>query len=532
MEHMPSMIRIALVGGGAFCAELLAKTAAGLGREGILAPFVAVADPDPEAPGVRLAAGMGLAVFRDYRDLYDPRLDIHLIILLTPEEEVLHEILKTRPPRIRILSFSVFRMFWTAIAAEERKLRQRSGEMEAILNGIEDFILVILPDRTIADANLSFLRKMGVSREEVIGRRCDEVYRRRGRPCAGPGESCPLELVVRHRRPERQVQRRSGAGGEERFTEVQVYPVWEKNGRISRFIHISRDITAWRRQEEEIMRRLEGMVEERTRQLKETTAQLLHRDKMASLGKLAAAVVHEINNPIAGILNLTLLMKRMLGEGPPAPQTIAEFQGFLGLMETETRRVSRIVSDLLAFSRQSRLEMKPLDLNRLIEKTVQLNANLLKIAGIQVEARLAPDLLPIVGSEDQLQQVLVNLISNAVQAMEPRGGGRLTLTSENGPGEGWIRVRIGDTGIGIPPENVPRIFEPFFTTRSGKGVGLGLSVAYGIVQGHGGTIAVASAVGEGTNFEIRLPRSPAAQTGERGKEAAWPPPESSSSTTS
>jgi len=225
-------------------------------------------------------------------------------------------------------------------------------------------------------------------------------------------------------------------------------------------------------------------------------------------------------------------MKRMLGEGPPSPQTIAEFQGFLGLMETETRRVSRIVSDLLAFSRQSRLEMKPLDLNRLIEKTVQLNANLLKIAGIQVEARLAPDLLPIVGSEDQLQQVLVNLISNAVQAMEPRGGGRLTLTSENGPGEGWIRVRIGDTGIGIPPENVPRIFEPFFTTRSGKGVGLGLSVAYGIVQGHGGTIAVASTVGEGTNFEIRLPRSPAAQTGERGKEAAWPPPASSSSTTS
>lgn len=532
MEPAPSVIRIALVGGGPFCAELLAKTAAGLGREGIVAPFVAVADPDPESPGMRLAAGMGLSVFGDFRDLYDPRLDIQLIIVLTPEEQVLHEILATRPPRIRILSYPVFQMFWTAIAAEERKLRQRSGEMEAILNGIEDFILVILPDRTIADANLSFLRKMGISREEVIGRRCDEVYRRRGGSCGGPGESCPLERVVRHGRHERQVQRRGLPGGEVRLYEVNVYPVWEKNGRISRFIHISRDITAWRRQEEELTRRLERMVEERTRQLQETTAQLLHRDKMASLGKLAAAVVHEINNPIAGILNLTLLMKRMLAEGPPGPGELEDFRGFLGLMETETRRVSRIVSDLLAFSRQSRLEMKPLDLNRLIEKTVQLNANLLKIAGVQVEKHLAPELFPVFGSEDQLQQVLVNLICNAAQAMEPRGGGRLTLTSENDPGGEWIRIRIEDTGVGIPAENLPRIFEPFFTTRGGKGVGLGLSVAYGIVQGHGGSITVASRVGEGTHFEIRLPRSPDGEPGAPGKEAAWPPPESSSSTTS
>jgi two-component system, NtrC family, sensor kinase len=467
-----------------------------------------VADPDPGSPGMSLAEQLGLLTFTDYHELYDPRYSIHLIIILTPDEGILRDILQTRPERIRILSYHVFQMFWKAIGNEERKLRQRTEEMETILNGIQDFILVINPDMSIVETNESFLQKMGYSRSEVVGRKCYEVYHKSESPCELANDECPLQKVIRNKRQDRQIQKREMPDGEIRYYEVSIYPIWEKSGKILRFIHISRDVTQQRQQEEEITRRLEQMVEERTRQLKETHAKLLHRDKMSSLGKLSASVVHEINNPIAGILNLVILIKRIIEETALGEKEIKQFQVYLNLMETETRRISRIVSNLLAFSRQSQLEMKRLDINRLIEKTLILNANLLKIANVHVETHLDSTLPKIVGSEDQLQQVFMNLVSNAAQAMEPKDGGRLHILSGRVPDDGRIFVQIKDTGVGIPPENIPKLFEPFFTTKRRKGVGLGLSVAYGIIQDHGGSIGVESAAGEGSTFTIKLPLRP------------------------
>jgi two-component system NtrC family sensor kinase len=235
--------------------------------------------------------------------------------------------------------------------------------METVLNGIQDFILVITPEMEIVDANDLFMSKMGFSRDEVIGRKCYEVYQKRYQPCRDEEMACPLTEVIRNKRPFRQARTRVDAEGNARHFEVNIYPIWEKDGKISKFIHISHDITDRRREEEEITRRLEQMVEERTRQLKETHEKLLHQDKMASLGKLAASVVHEINNPIAGTLNLVMLMKRIIGEGSVQQKEIEQFSRFLDLMETETRRTGRIVSNLLAFSRQSRMEFKRIDIN-------------------------------------------------------------------------------------------------------------------------------------------------------------------------
>jgi two-component system, NtrC family, sensor kinase len=302
---------------------------------------------------------------------------------------------------------------------------------------------------------------------------------------------------------------RVGLAGEVRHFEINMYPIWDKYGKISKFIEISRDITERLKEEEEITRRLEEMVEERTRQLKETHAKLLHQDKMASLGKLAASVVHEINNPIAGILNLTLLVKRILGEREASPKEMNQIHHYLGLMETETLRISRIVSNLLAFSRQSRLELTLLNPNRIIEKTLILNANLLKIHGVKVEKRLNPHIPDILGSEDQLQQAFMNFISNAAEAMEPKKGGLLIIESKHAIKDNRWSVTFRDTGIGIPQENLPKIFEPFFTTKKdGKGVGLGLSVAYGIIQEHGGSIYVQSKPGKGTTLKVSLPLRP------------------------
>jgi PAS domain S-box-containing protein len=327
----PSTINIGLVGGGEFCAEILRKTTSVYKQEEFDAPIVAVSDPDPNSPGMALARQLGLATLADYLELYDHRQAIDLIIILTPDPSIFETILATRPPHIRILSYHVFRIFWKAIGNEERKLRQRTEEMETILNGIQDFILVISPDMSIVEANESFLQKMGYSQAQVIGRKCHEVYHKIDHPCERYPGDCPLQMVIRNKRQERQVQKRVLPNGDIRYYEVSIYPIWEKSGKISRFIHISRDITEQRQQEEEITRRLEQMVEDRTRQLRETHAKLLHHDKMSSLGKLSASVVHEINNPIAGILNLIILMKRIMTEKALEPKDIEQFQFYLNL---------------------------------------------------------------------------------------------------------------------------------------------------------------------------------------------------------
>jgi two-component system NtrC family sensor kinase len=247
------------------------------------------------------------------------------------------------------------------------------------------------------------------------------------------------------------------------------------------------------------------MVEDRTRQLKETHEKLLHQDKMSSLGKLSASVVHEINNPIAGILNLILLMKRIASEEAVTQKEIDQFKKYLDLMENETRRTSRIVSNLLAFARQSKIAPTRLSVNQLIEKTLFLNSNQLKIDGVKVDTKLDPNLPDLLGSEDQLQQVFMNMLSNAAEAMEP-GGGRLTIETKHLLREDKLQINFKDTGPGIPEDDIPKLFEPFFTTKKkGKGVGLGLSVAYGIIQEHNGSIYVKSEVEQGTTFQVKLP---------------------------
>ncbi|MBU1904803.1 MAG: PAS domain-containing protein [Proteobacteria bacterium] len=503
---MQSVINIALVGGETYCKEILEKTSLTNSESDVIERIVAVADPDHESPGMDLARQLGLVTTKDFHDLYNPKYNIDLIIVLTRDQEILDQILRSRPPHIRILSYNVFELFWKAIGREERKLRKRTEEMETILNGIQDFILVITPDREIVEVNEAFLTKMGFSREEVIGKKCHDVYQRTYRACNEGDLACPLTEVIRNKTECRQVRTAPALDSELRYFEVDIYPIWEKGAKISKFIHISRNITKRKKEEEEMTRRLEEMVEERTRQLKETHNKLLHQDKMASLGKLSASVVHEINNPIAGILNLTMLIKRILDEGPVGKEEMDQFRQYLNLMEAETRRTGRIVSNLLAFSRQPKIEMTILNLNRLVEQTLVLNSNLLRISRVTVETALDRNLPDIVGSADQIQQVFVNLISNAVEAMEGSGGGTLTVTTGHISREGKVLVSFEDTGKGIAKENLARIFEPFFTTKKEKkGVGLGLSVVYGIIEEHGGSIHVESGEGEGSIFTVKLP---------------------------
>jgi len=244
------------------------------------------------------------------------------------------------------------------------------------------------------------------------------------------------------------------------------------------------------------IRRLEREVEDQAR--------ILHQDKMMSLGRLAASVVHEINNPLAGILNYCRLMIRILKRGGVSTDQLEKFTRYLDLVEKETSRCSQIVSGLLTFSRKSPVEFGPVAVADLIQRCILLCQHKLELNNIRLEQDIAAGLPAIRGDLNQLQQCIINLVFNAADAM-PRGG-TLTLSAAVCPASAAVCLRVMDTGTGIAEKDLPHIFEPFYTTKEeGYGVGLGLSTVYGIVQNHQGRVQVESRPGEGTTFELRLP---------------------------
>jgi two-component system NtrC family sensor kinase len=233
-------------------------------------------------------------------------------------------------------------------------------------------------------------------------------------------------------------------------------------------------------------------------------ARLLHQDKMISLGRLAASVVHEINNPLAGVLNYARLMLKILKRGPVTEEYQERFANYLNLMENETDRCSKIVSNLLAFSRKSELDFTDVPINELVEKCLMLSGHKLKLANITTERQLQEKLPRVKGDYNQLQQCVINLIFNAIDAMPE--GGKLIVGTSYSPSDRNLTIRVTDTGSGIDKNDIPRIFEPFFTTKSeGQGLGLGLSMVEGIVERHKGSIGVTSEVGKGTTFTVKLP---------------------------
>jgi two-component system NtrC family sensor kinase len=248
---------------------------------------------------------------------------------------------------------------------------------------------------------------------------------------------------------------------------------------------------------------LEAQVEARTVELREAHEQLVRTEKLSSLGKLSASIAHEINNPLAGILTFAKLVSRTLAEGPPDDARRAALQRNLALIERETQRCSTIVKNLLDFARERPMQPRSLDPRAPLDEALSLVENQLKTHGIAIERELAA-VPEVVADFGQLRQAFVNIAFNACEAMGDAG--RLRVATR--PIGDAVEVVIEDTGPGIPPERLSKIFDPFFTTKE-KGTGLGLSVVYGIVERHGGTIAVDSEVGRGTAFTIRLPTSAA-----------------------
>ncbi len=242
-------------------------------------------------------------------------------------------------------------------------------------------------------------------------------------------------------------------------------------------------------------------LQEREKKLSMANAALVQSEKLAAFGQLGAGIAHEVKNPLAGILGYTQLALRKLDEESP-------FRKNLKIIETETRRCTEIISNLLKFARQDSALMEPIDINTVVEAALQIVDHQLGVNNIKISKQLATGLPLCNGNANQLQQAIMNFAINAQQAIGSDGGNFAVSTQQDA--HGGVTIIIDDDGPGIPEEIRDKVFEPFFTTKpAGQGTGLGLSVTYGIIKDHGGEIRIEDAPAGGTRIRVSLPASAA-----------------------
>ena len=257
------------------------------------------------------------------------------------------------------------------------------------------------------------------------------------------------------------------------------------------------EIVAW-------AKTLEDRVDQKTRELKRAHEHVLHVEKMATIGKMAAVVAHEINNPLSGILTYAKLLKKWIQRGEAETSKKNDAEQCLDLIADESRRCGDLVKNLLTFSHTSPMNVQTTDLNTVVDRSVRLVAHQLELNGVELHLDLPSNLPAIQCDPGQIEQVLLALIMNAIDAM-PRGG-NLWVGTRMGEEIDELAIEVRDDGSGIPPEILPHIFEPFLTTKeTGKSVGLGLAVSQNIIEGHRGRVDVHSEVGKGTTFTVTLP---------------------------
>ena len=345
---------------------------------------------------------------------------------------------------------------------------------ESTFDAITSPVQIVSRDYEIIRANLSLAAVGEKDIAAIIGRKCYEAFAGRTEPC----ENCPMAVALEHDRPSK-----ADLGNHiaRREFEANAYPL-AGSGHGSAVVSY-RDVTEERRLQREV----------------------IQQEKMAAIGMLAGGVAHEINNPLGGILAFAQLMKRDAEGNETLTADLDE-------VEKAAVRCKKIVADLLDFSRVSKdRERRLIDVNVLIEKVFPFIQREVRSMNIELVFDGAGDVPPVVGIPDRLQQVFLNLMTNAIHAM-PKGG-KLVVATRGADRGRAVEVHVRDTGVGIPRENRDKIFDPFFTTKEpGKGTGLGLSISYRIVKEHGGELSCEEAKGGGTEFTVRLPASSEPET--------------------
>ena len=365
----------------------------------------------------------------------------------------------------------------------ENELRATRDYLNAIVENTPDMIITTDLEKRIVSFNRGAERILGFKRDDVLGRHIEDLYVEREERQAlfrlldDQSNSVNYETQLIHQ------------DGHVVEIDLTLSHLPDKFGDIMGTVGISKDITE--------KKRVEAELAEKKALLEEAQLQILHNEKMASLGKLATSVAHEINNPLGGILLFCEMVLEEMDEGDTNRPDLLQIR-------EQTLRCREIVKGLLEFGRMTGTHYTFIDINQTVERGVALFANQTIFQNIKLEWRLDPDLPQIMGDSSQLNQVFTNLIVNALDALD--GKGTLSLTTYFDDEAEEVVAIVGDTGCGIDPDILPRLFEPFFTTKPvGEGVGLGLSTSYSIVKRHNGRIDVDSLPGEGARFAVHLP---------------------------
>ena len=369
------------------------------------------------------------------------------------------------------------------------------GYGASVLDAAPDGMLIVDARGTILLANRQAHAMFGYATGELVGQPVETLLPEALRA----GHVAHRDAYVRAPRT-----RPMGSGldllgrrkdGSEVSVEISLSPMATPDGVV--VIAAVRDITERKRIEADLHALNEDLARKREEAERAALALAARRaEKLAALGTLAAGLAHELNNPI-GIMSSRIQV--MLMEGDDLSPHVRED---LEVLHRQTQRVARITQGLLTFARSSAGERAPVDLNHIVRETLLLAENQIVKSGVKVTTDLAPDLPAILGDADTLQQVMLNLVTNARDAVET--GGEIRIATRRRDSDRTIELLVADTGCGIAPEDLTRIFDPFFTTKS-AGTGLGLSLTHGIVREHGGTIDVESAPGRGTRFILAFP---------------------------
>ncbi len=360
--------------------------------------------------------------------------------------------------------------------AEENKrlfelVTKSKEEWVATFDAIQDLISIHDRDYRILKINKALARKFNAHPEELIGKRCYELLYCRHEP----NYSCP------HSRTLATAEIADAEVDDMVFEgtfKVTTFPVFNDKGQVWASVHVARDITQEKRLRE----------------------QLLHAEKLSSMGKLVAGIAHELNNPLMGIMGFSQILM-----DTPGDKKLDDIKDKLRKIYHESLRTAKIVQNLLTFARAKKTEREYHNINEIIKHTIELREYSLKANNIQVVLNLAEDLPKTMVDLFQLQQVFINIINNAEDAMVSRKGkGRLEISTRKGRRK--VEIAFRDDGPGISREIIHKVFDPFFTTKEvGKGTGLGLSITHGIITEHGGAIGIMSPEEGGAIVTIELP---------------------------
>jgi len=470
-------MKIAIIGGGEGCLNLIDLIERHTFKE-IKPEIVAVADIKKDAPGLIRAEKSGMFVTHDYNDFFKKD-NIELIIELTGSMDIYNDILAKKNNKVRVIAHTTAMLFWeiSDILSVQEETKQKLQETEALYLAMSDEMIqeemvIISPDYRILDVNVALLKRVGMSREKVIGRHCYEVTHNHDHPCKGDLHPCPLREVLKTHKPSQTTHIHRDKDNKKLHHSISCYPLL-RNGEVISVIEIAKDIT-------------------KDLQLQET---LLQQEKMVSIGRLSAGVAHEVNNPLTTVLTSAMLIHEDMSADNPIYDEITT-------IVNETLRCRKIVKSLLDFARQNRPTMALNNLNTIVKESLVLTKKQGSFHDISVRSDLADSLPRINVDKVQIQQVLINLIMNAIESTPP--GGEAVISTRYTPDIDVVELTVQDTGKGIEPEHLDKIFEPFFTTRE-NGTGLGLAIAHGIIKEHGSTITVKSKPGRGTCFFLQLP---------------------------